>query len=390
MLSPLRSTPALTLVLGLVLPLVGAVLAPQKPPHKPAPKPVTNTPQKPGGQAPKLEPFIGHFEDAKKNAKERNVPLLVHIVLEGDEASDRYRDKVLPDLDLLKKSPECLVVIANNGTHPKKTIDDVVEGNKVRREVCSVFPMFATCGQHQKMWDELYAEFQGEDHVLHCPQTVVLGPDGKISARMNNGQPPQPSEIVAGIAEAQAKAGPGLTQAQLDEVKRLLEEGRNLMVAKSWPDAWRTWQKVIALAGKTAWADEPQREAPKALDGVEQDLARITALLVPGSAAKAFKELSDYAKTLAGMPPEKETLARVKKAENDKAIRDEIAQWKLGVEADQLLTEARDLFDQKQEKKAAAVVRRLLGKRYASTAAAKNARELWPEIAKEEDDKPPH
>src|SRR5437773_8679389 len=186
MFPPLRSTPALFLVLGLVLPLLGALGAPQKPPHKPAPKPPANAPQKAGVQGPKLEPFIGHFEDAKKSAKERNVPLLVHIVFEGEEASDRYRDKVLPDAELNKKSAECLVVIANNGTHPKKTIEEVVDGNKVRREVCSVFPMFATCGQHQKMWDDLYAQFQGEDHVLHCPQTIVLTPDGQISTRMNN------------------------------------------------------------------------------------------------------------------------------------------------------------------------------------------------------------
>jgi hypothetical protein len=366
-----------TVALTLILSAMGSTetcLQPQKPGGKPKPAPVKPAPP------PALDPWVGKYEDAKQNAKDRNVPLVVHILLDGEEATPRYLKEVLEDPELLRKSAESVVLIGNNGTHEKKDIDVVVDGQKTKKTVCSAFPMFTSCAQHQQAWNGLYKEYQEADGVLRCPQTLVISPAGEVVLRFNTGSPPDPSEVVGNIAAVQAKVGPGLTQVQLDEVRRLLDVGRNLTTSKTWPEAWKTFASVVAITANTVYGQEASKEQVKAVAGMQADLDRIATLLVPGTAVKGWQELQAFAKATTGTPIEKDVAARQKKAEGDKAIREEITAWKITVEADEILSQARDLYDQKQDKKGEKLVRKLLGKKYASTPAAEIARKLWPDI----------
>ncbi len=337
------------------------------------------------GAPAKLEPWLGKLADAKARAKERNVPVLVHVILEGEEDNDRYRDTILADADLLKRSADAIVIVANNGTHARKTVEETIDDEKVSREVCSVYPAFALCSQHQAAWEEIYRDFHEENGDLKCPQTIVLLPDGQLSGGINTSTVPPATEIVALIVEAQKKAGPGLTEEELATVLRGLEEGRNLTAAKAWPAAWKAWGTVLALTQKGPYAEEAGKEQPKALEGMRAEFERLCAGLVPGTAAKAYQDLAAYALELAGTPLEKDAAQELKKAENNKAIRDEIKAWKLSQEADAILREARDAFDAGDTKKGERAVRKLLHKRFAETPAAEMARKLWPDLAREID-----
>lgn len=372
---------AVTLVLALVAPAFAA----QKPVTKPPPKtaPAKNAP------VPKLTPFLGKLEEARASAKARNVPLVVHVILEGEISSDNYKKQVLDDADLLRSSSECIVIVSNNGSHPKGVIEEVVDGAKVKREVCSKYPMFASCAHHQQSWAALYSELQTADGSMNCPQTVVYAPDGTIATRINTGNPPEPSEVVAAILEVRAKYGAGLSQAQLDDVLKKLDSGRALMNAQSWAEAWKCWAWIVALTPKSAYGDEASKALPIALAGLQKEYERIAALLVPGTAVKAYQELVAFAAATVGTPLEKDVSARLKKVETDKAIAAEIAAWRLSVEADQLLAEARDAYEQKQEKKGERALRKLFGKRFSTTPAAESARKLWPDIAADEAAKNP-
>jgi hypothetical protein len=361
--------------------------APQKPPVKNPPKPGTS-PAKNAAPA-KLAPFIGRLADARAKAKDRNVPILAHVILDAEEASDRYRKDVLGDATLIQKSAECIVIIANHAVHPKTKIEETIDGEKKKREVCSVLPMFSSCGDHQAPWDELYTALQDADGTLHCPQTAVFSPDGKLAGRINTGQAPTAEEVIAEIAAVQAVAGPGLTEAELDTVRKNLETGANRLAAKAWVDAWKCYSAVLAITKKSAYAEEALKNQPHALAGMKAEFARISLLLVPGTAVKGYQELTAFAEDTVGTPLEAEVAARLKKLETDKALQPEIAAWKVGVEADKILTQARDLVEQKQDKKADALIRKLFSKKYATTGAAETARKLWPEIAAEEAAKNP-
>jgi hypothetical protein len=361
---------------------IGAVQAKPNPPQhkKPAPAPTAKAPSA------RLEPFTGEYAAAKASARERNVPILIHVVIEGEAQNDEYREKILPDNDLIAACANVIVIIANNGKHPTKTVESIVDGQKVSREVCSVYGL-DRCAQHIKFWDQVYAEFKENTGELFCPQTIVLTPDGKVATRINTHSVPQVSELVAAVKDAQQKAGFGLTEAQLTDVKRLEKEGRVLIDAKTWADAQRTWQRVLAIAPKGSWGEEAQKQVSVAQDGLASELERLTKMLVPGQAAERYRELNELDKQCAGLPIDREIKARIAKAETTKGIREEIAAYKLGLEADALLREAQSLLDQKQDRKGEHTARRLFAKRFASTAAAARARELWPDWAKDEDAK---
>lgn len=328
-------------------------------------------------------PWRGTLTDARAAAKERNVPILIHIILEGEDQNDEYRDKILPEPELRKRSVHALVIVSNRGQHEKKRVDVVVDGEKTQTEVCAVFPMFATCQQHQAAWDEIYLEYREENGDMKCPQTVVLTPDGKHSGRINTSSVPEPGEIGALLVEAIAKAGPGLTEEQLALVKKTLEEGRRAASSQSWTLAWRAWSGVLAITQKSPYADEARAAEPAALAGMQAELERIAALLVPGSAAKGYEALVKFRDETVGTPLEKDVAARIKKAEGDKTILPELKAWRLSAEADLLLREATTLFDANDAKKGDKVVRKLLGSRFVGTGAQETAKKLWPAIAAE-------
>jgi hypothetical protein len=361
--------------------LFAAQVKPAQPPKKPAP-----TPPRPAAPAPHLTIYTGKYDAVRAVAKERNVPILIHVILEGEEQNDEYRDKILPDRELVAACTNVIVIVANNGKHAKKTIEETVDGKPVKREVCAAYGV-DSCTVHQRFWDDVYREFKEANGELLCPQLVLLAPDGTIARRINTRSVPAVTEVLASIKDAQAKAGPGLTDEQLAQVKQLMQEGRVLTAAKTWPDALRAWQKLLAITPKSVWADEAQKSVPVVQAGLDAELARIAALLVPGSAADAYRDLVEFSKQCTGLPIEKEIKSRISKAEQTREIKDEIAAYKLDLEADALLTEARGYFDAKQDKKGEHAVRRLLGKRYLATPAAARARELWPDWAKEEDAK---
>lgn len=377
--------PTVVAALAVALTLTPAPQLGQKPGKKPAAKTEAVKP----GAPPPLDPWRGKLDAAKASAKERNVPVVIHILLDGLESTPIYIKDVLDNPDLLRRSSDCIVIVGNNGTHPPAEVDAVVDGQKTKRKVCSVFPMFTSCSQHQAAWEGLYAKYKEENGILRCPQTFVLDPNGEEALRVDRGGPPDPSEVSAAIAAVQAKFGPGLTQAQLDAVRKDLEAGKTLMASKGFVDAYKTYGAVLAVTTRTVYGAEAAREQPKALAGMQSELDRIVASIVPGSAVKGYQELLDFVKSAAGTPLEKDSTDRLKKVDNDRAVHAEIAAWKLSVEADGILTQARDLFEKKQDKQADRLVRKLLGKRYATTPASETARKLWPDIAQEEDAKTP-
>ncbi|MBK7876529.1 MAG: hypothetical protein IPJ77_12400 [Planctomycetes bacterium] len=384
MLSLRRTRVGTVLLLGLLCLCAAPALALQKPPKD---KDKKDPPKKEAAAPVRLEPFLGTYSDAKALAKERNVPLIVHIVLEGEQANDQYREKVLPNKELVAASANAVVIVANNGTHPKKSVEEPQpDGTKVRKELCSLYST-PNCGAHQRCWDDLYRELHEADGSLRCPQTLVIAPDGEVALRVNTGNPPEPDQLVGALQEVVLKAGPGLTDAQLAEVQKLSAEGTTLSDSKSWPDAVRTWQRLLAIAPKGRYAELAHQALPAALKGLSADFERLAALLVPGQAAEGYRRLLEFQKGCTGLAIEKDVVARLRKAEADKTIAAEIAAWKLDVEAAAILAEAQKAADAGDEKKAQRTVRKLFTKKYASTSACATARKLWPEIAAEEDAK---
>jgi len=331
-----------------------------------------------------LRPFRGGLEAARASAKERNVPLLLHVILEGEPQNDDYRDKILPHQELIDLSQRAVVIVSNNGQHDLHTIKETVEGEQVERQACTVYPWFENCHQHRECWDQIYAEWHDDDGDMRCPQTILLLPGGELSYRCNDGDPPPVGSVVIALKKAQKIAGPGLTEGELLHVKRALDRGRQMAAAQKWAEAWRSFQDVLAVATLGLQAEEAEAGSGAALAALNGEIEAARALLVPGKAAAGYARLVELAASTAGLPFEKELSAAIRKAEKQKDIEDEIERWKLEREAERLYAQACELLEQEQERKSEGLFRRLLRRKYAGTEAAKLTAERFPEWAAEE------
>jgi len=358
--------------------------------HAPGPATSGTTPAQPSpapqgrgrkkkGAALQLEPFVGTLETAKKAALEQNVPLLVHLILEGEPQNDDYRNQILPHKELIALSQKAVVLIANNGEHSLKTVTEEIEGRKVKSQVCSVYPMFANCAQHREPWDSIYVTYHDEAGDLRCPQTFILTPAGKKSWRHNDGNPPTAKAVVRKLQEAQKAAGPGLSSAELKEIKKRVKEAGRSTDGKLWGPAWREWQGVLELIEVGKFAEDARAAQADLAAKMEAQVAELAKGLVPGQAAAAYAELSALLPELAATPAEAELKKLIRRAEKDKAISDEIKAWKLEQEAAALLEEAiagSEADDQKRVRKA---LRKLFGKKYRETDSAARGRDRFPE-----------
>lgn len=361
-----------------------ALQKPSKGAGKPkSPPPVAPPPPAP---PPRLESFPGALAAAKALALERNVPLLAHIIIDGEDANDRYRQSILPNAELIAASPRLVVVVANDKDHPQQAIDErAPDGTPRRVELCSAYGTRG-CGAHQAAWRELTVEFVEPDGMVRCPQLVVFLPDGKVLARFKTGEPPAVSEILASITEAQASCGAGMTDAELAEARAKLAEAQGASSARRWPAAVRALQEVVKLAGKAPLAARAREGLPAAEKELRASFDAAAALLVPGTVGDGCRALDALRRECAGLAIEAEIAARIDAAAADKALRAEVAAWRISVEAAALLAEAR-ATQATDPKKARAIARKLFQKRFAATKAAEDARKEWPDVAAEEDER---
>lgn len=332
---------------------------------------------------PPLQVFTGKLADARKLARERNAGLLIHILLKDMESENTdYRKKFLEEPGLLTACERVIVLVSDNGTHPPRTVEETLDGQKRTRTACSVYTWYENCGQHQQNFNDLALEYRDEDGDLHCPQTLLQAPDGSLAARLNTSAVGDPGEILAALVELKKKFGPGLLEPEWFELTRALERARTAQASSSWPEALRSWTRVRELSPLSVYGAEAAKNLPDAQQGLAAAIERIGKGFVPGSAAESWKQLVEMQRVCAGLPVEKEIAARLKRAEAQKDLQAEIAQVKLEAEAAALLRTAQELADARKDKELEKTVRKLLGPRYAATPAAASARTLWPEWAK--------
>lgn len=344
--------------------------------------------KKPPMEAPSLVPHIGDLDSARALAKERNAPFLIHMVLDGESDNDSYRDNLLVDAELVKLSVQAVVVVANNGTHKKKSIEiksAEKDGKPTKKEVCEAYPMYDSCAKHQRNWNELYGLYKEDSGDLRCPQAILYLPDGKQHQRWHDGTVPAADDLRGALLEAIKLAGPGLTQEQLEAVKKLASDAR---AAESSDDVatWRSWSAVLAISARGKWADEAIAGRDAAFARIQAKVKELQAQLAPGTVVAASRALRLLVKELAGTPLEKEILQSLKKAEAQKELKEELAKARLEEEADLLLKEAETAADLGDQKKAEKAARKLFAKKYRETGAARVGRERWPDLAREIED----
>jgi len=327
----------------------------------------------------RLRTFTGPLAAAADSAYDRNVPLLLVAILESDDSDVlTLRDAVVSDRELARASEMTVVVLANNGVHPLKTVREEVDGAEVERELCSVY-LTESCADHQKPFDEIYNAYQGEDGELRLPFVAVLTPDRERFRIFDDGSAPTLSVVLKALEGARKKAGEGLSEQALREVRAMLTRGEEQLGGADWGGVWRSSGRVLELTQATRYADTARERQKACLAGFEAWRDEALGMLEAGRVLEGYQRLLDLEAATVTTPLEREIPKVVKQVERDERWKEPIAAYKLELEARALLKEAERWLREGEDRKAQATVRKLLRK-YEGTEAAKEAAKRWPDL----------
>lgn len=324
---------------------------------------------------PRIEVFRGDLGPARERARARNVPLVVFVIQEGEEANDRFRDAIWVDKKVIAAVRDVVVVLANDGKHETKKIVEERGEEKIEREVCARFET-PTCLEHRRHFDPCFVEFNQEG-LMRTPQMICLLPDGEMHERLID--VPPVSSVVATVQAASRKAGPGLSEKSYLEVRRLVEEGRRAHKRGKWELSLRAWDDILALTQHGVWADEATQTRAEALKLMEEEIARALALLEAGSIVDGYARLLELRELYAETPVSKDLERTIRAAERNDDWKDAIKAYKRELAARELVAEIETLLAEDDERKAKGRMRRLL-RLYEDTDAAAVAKARWPEL----------
>jgi hypothetical protein len=324
--------------------------------------------------------WLSDLDAARTAALERNAPIVILALLEGETTSDRVRNELYNGAEFAQATAGTVFIVMNLGDHPPKTIDVVTEsGETVQRTVCSVYET-PTCADHKRNWKSIYQEYHVNGE-MRLPHLLVLLPDGRIHGRCMD-------EIQRGAAlklvqEAKAAAGPSLSEKDLVEVKGQLDQLRSFEATGRFAEAWHAAARVLELTSTGAFADKARAAEERALLALRGKLKEALAKLEQGSVEQGYVSLRGLAQGMVGTPLEGESAELLKKTEKDKRWKETIAEVQRKEEAEKLWTDCLAALDEGKTEAAERLAGRIL-KRFAGTPAATKAAQRFPALSGED------
>ncbi len=218
----------------------------------------------------------GTVREAQKIAAERNVPILIALLQDGEEASERLIDELFKDKAFVKLTKELLPIVASKMDHGSKS--QTING--IKKEVCKRIGG-CTCEHHQGAEVKVFRVFfVGID--AKTPQIMICKPDLTLVERI---------EDVAGshsygaaVKKARKSMGPGLSALAHKTARERLTKARNFLRMGKIREAWQEIEPLVQVGG-------PSPLVKRALVLQEQIDSRINEAL---KKARSAAEAGDY------------------------------------------------------------------------------------------------
>jgi hypothetical protein len=155
--------------------------------------------------------FDGDLEAALATAKARNCPIVVVLIQDGEEANDRVVNGIHANPAFIKALERTVALICNQGTGHETRIEDGAT-------VCAKHGSVA-CERHQKLARETF-QLAAVGGLVATPQMLTVDQAGNVLERVID--VPALDAFVNAIDSAVRKLGPGLTDAEYQQVSELL------------------------------------------------------------------------------------------------------------------------------------------------------------------------
>lgn len=192
--------------------------------------------------------FQNDFDRAFEEAKERNVPVLVGLIQDGEAENERivtetYRNKKFIDL-----SRGLVVLVGSRGLSTEHGYDEQDRDGKTKR-ICSKFGAI-TCTEHQSVEVAIFREYSKNGRV-DTPLHILIHPvDGRRLGEADDYI--SMSRLSSLVKKAQREVGRGLDDDEYFEVLAELEAAKKAMEEKQYEVALEELGKIADLqAGGT-------------------------------------------------------------------------------------------------------------------------------------------
>ena len=180
------------------------------------------------------------WEEARKEARTRRVPILVAFLKDGEDRSKDVWDTTFQDPMMVAYLNEVAVPLpahtaAADAGHSSETIVDPRTGKAASR--CSVYKVI-TCPDH----NSIHAEGLTFLRVRETPKCFVLGPDGKPLWGTGEVKGTRPRDLLLALKAAQRRLGKPLGRTIYRRAPDKLAQGRAHLEAKEYASAIRALQ----------------------------------------------------------------------------------------------------------------------------------------------------
>ncbi|MDP6938909.1 MAG: hypothetical protein QF848_08755 [Planctomycetota bacterium] len=329
--------------------------------------------------------FHGKLSEAQAEAKERNVPLVVCCVLEGEEASVRLQEALSEDKVFAGLTAGAILLVANNGDHDQKEIRARdADGKRIKKSVCSVFGT-DDCDAHKGHWDTVYKDYVMPDGgEWKLPDIYLIRPNGKLEKRFlggsynDSGGAPSISAVAREVETFKKVIGPGVRPEDLPELRREATMAQAMTRAKLWADSWRAWANVSGLALGGPHAEAAKSGMELALKEMKLSLETQSKRLVPATLEDAYRRIR--AMDFDDSPIEREVGKVLRAARRDPQLKPRLAEIDLILEAEGLLKDIEEALQAKNKGLAKRLLRKLVSKELSHTPAAEQAKERYRDL----------
>lgn len=332
--------------------------------------------QKRKSAKPEIEHWLGDLASARVASRERNTPMIVVIIQEGEEANDRFREGIYKNARFIKVAAPTVVVLVNDGKHPSRTVREERDGVTIEREVCAVLGT-PKCADHKRNWLRVYQEFGDPEEPFRTPQVIAVLPNGKEHGNVVD--VPPLSQVLALIEGARETAGPSLTPEQLLEIKGKLDTGRTMEKSRLWVQAYRAYARVLEITETSIFSDEARAGRERSLKHAQEELDLAWKWMEEGRVEDGYAKLLALKEELAGTPLDAPAKKKLKAAEKNKAWKEGIKAYKRKLAAEEIWQKCLKALDEGKQKSAERHAKTLL-KKYADTPAGEKAKARFPEL----------
>lgn len=261
----------------------------------------------------------GSFDKGVQEAADRNVPVVIVVIQDDEEANERVSDTLVGDKGFAKACEHAVAFICSKKDHGLR------KEKKGPRKVCKRFGGIP-CAMHIAHEQDMFLRlFVGKP--VKTPQVLVCTPELKVVKSLVDVW--GASAYVQAIRAARKKMGPGFTREEYVAAKRALAQAKTAVKRKDFPRAYRLVEDIVAHPSSSNLVKAAQKVQKQVVDDVGRAIqAAEESISEPVRLWTTLEILLSYEQKLDGTPLGKSIDTALRKLGRNRNVRATLARIK--------------------------------------------------------------